>query len=139
MIFNGFLSCCFEVTQITIEIEFMFSLLWKSQTTFVLCFVLTLITINYYPLMFRLFVHTQMTFFCCLILTLITIRFDIHVFWFFINPKIDCFALSESPFVFFVFHVSIECALSDFFWFLVCTHIDHNQIWCLRAKIDYES
>ena len=36
----------------------------------------------------------------------------------------------------FVFHVSIECALSDFFWFLVCTHIDQNQIWCLRAKID---
>ena len=52
----------------------------KSQTTFVLCFVLTLITIKYYPLMFRLFVHTQMTFLCCLVLTLITIRFDIHVF-----------------------------------------------------------
>ena len=101
MIFNGFLSCCFEVTQITIEIDpFMFLVFAKSQTTFVLCFVLTLITIHHYPLMFRLFVHTQMTFFCCLILTLITIRFDIHVFWFFINPKIDCFALSESPFVF---------------------------------------
>ena len=33
----------------------------------------------------------------------------------------------------FMFHVSIECALSYFFWFLLCTNIDHNQIWCLRA------
>ena len=81
VIFKGLLSCCFEVTLITIEIDpFMFLLFVKSQTTFVLCFVLTLITINYYPLMFRLFVHTQMTFLCCLVLTLITIRFDIHVF-----------------------------------------------------------
>ena len=79
---------------------YMFLLFGKSQTTSVLCFVLTLITIHHYPLMFRLFVHTQMTFLCCLVLTVITIRFDIHVFWFFINPKIDCFALSESSFVF---------------------------------------
>ena len=80
--------------------DFMFLLFVKSQTTFVLCFVLTLITTNYYPLIFGLFVLTEMTFLCCLVLTLITIRFDIHVFWFFINPKIDCFALSESSFVF---------------------------------------
>ena len=48
VIFKGLLSCYFEVTLITIEIDpFMFLLFVKSQTTFVLCFVLTLITINY--------------------------------------------------------------------------------------------
>ena len=140
VIFKGLLSCCFEVTLITIEIDpFMFLLFVKSQTTFVLCFVLTLITITYYPLMFRLFVHTQMTFLCCLVLTVITIRFDIHVFWFFMNPKIDFLHFQGALLCSFVFHISIECALSDFFWFLLCTHIDHNQISCLRAQIDYES
>ena len=104
----------------------MFLLFVKSQTTFVLCFVLTLITINYYPLMFRLFVHTQMTFFCCLILTLITIRFDIHVFLSILRLIVLHF--QRALLCSFVLYVSIECALSDFFWFLLCTHIDHNQI-----------
>ena len=55
------------------------------------------------------------------------------------NPKIDFLHFQGALLCSFVFHISIECALSDFFWFLLCTHIDHNQISCLRAQIDYES
>ena len=143
VIFKGLLSCCFEVTLITIEIDpFMFLLFVKSQTTFVLCFVLTLITITYYPLMFRLFVHTQMTFLCCLVLTLITIRFDIHVFWFFMNPKIDFVVFSESSFVFlYVPCFDRVCTLIFLLVFALYSHWSQsnlvspcsNWLWILRV------
>ena len=133
VIFKGMLSCCWSHTNHNWNWSLHVLLFVKSQTTFVLCFVLTLITINYYPLIFDCLCTLRWHFCVALFsqwsqLDLISTCFDSLLIL-----RLILLYFQRALLCSFMFHVSIECALSYFFWFLLCTNIDHNQIWCLRA------
>ena len=132
----------------------VFWLFMNPKSLLVRSFVFTLVTTILDSFMFWFFVLfvAQRTFLSCFVLTLITSKFDLPVLRLIMHPKsllVRCFHVSIVCFdrvctlrlLFLLLcthidrnqiwspHVSIFCALSDYFWLLLCTHIDHNRIY----------